>query len=115
MPIVRNAEAKFQQTVPGVRVRQLVNQEVGAGAITMGEAIIEPGSSLVPHIHRIEEAMFIVEGIASVVLGEETYSLETGGAMLVPAGVKHLLANPTQKPMRFVFFYPAVQPHRQVV
>ena len=115
MPIIRDAEVKFQPGVPGVKARQLVNQETGAGTITMGEAIMEPGSSLPLHTHKMEEAMFIAEGIATVVLGDETCTLETNGALLVPAGVKHLLANKDQKPMRFLFFYPAVQVQREEV
>ncbi len=115
MPIIRNADAKFQQTTPGVRARQLVNQDTGAGAITLGEIIMEPGSSLVLHTHTIEEAMFIVEGTATVVLGNETHSLRAPGALLAPAGVNHLLANKSGKPMRFLFFYPAVSVQRQPV
>ena len=57
MPIIRDSEVEFHQTAPGTKIRQLVNQEIGAGAITVGEVIMEPGSSLPLHTHKMEEAI----------------------------------------------------------
>ncbi len=115
MPIVRDAELEFQPRAPGINAKQWVSQEIGAGAITLGEIVMEPGTSLPLHTHKVEEALFIVEGTATAILGDKTYTLEAKSVVLAPAGVRHLLANHTQEQMRFLFFYPAVQVQREVV
>ncbi|MFC1978127.1 cupin domain-containing protein [Chloroflexota bacterium] len=110
MPIIRNADVEF---VPGAventRRRVLVNPDSGSGAITLGELIMNPGSELLMHTHRIEETMVISKGTATAVLGDETYTLEPGDVILAPAGIKHMLANRSNEPMGFLFFYPAVE------
>jgi len=110
MPIIRNAEVEF---VPGFvenyERRILVNPDKGSGAITLGEAIMNPGAELPMHTHRIEEVMVITRGTATAILGDETYTLNQGDVILAPAGVKHLLANQGQEPASFLFFYPAIE------
>ena len=110
MPIIRNADVEFAPgLVENTRRRVLVNPDKGAGAITLGELIMNPGTELPMHTHRIEETMVITKGVATVILGDETYTLEPGDVILVPAGIKHVLANRGNKPMEFLFFYPAIE------
>ena len=109
MPVIRSAEVEFGPgSVEKTRRRILIDPDRGSGAITVGELIMEPGSELLMHTHRIEEAMVITRGTATAVLGDETHTLEPGDAILAPAGVKHTLANRGSEPMGFLFFYPAV-------
>ena len=114
MTVIRSADVEFQQRSPGVKVRQLINQEKGAGAVTLGEGILSPGSSLVLHTHKIEEAIIIAEGTATLTCGKETQTLEVGDAILAPAGEAHLLANHSQKPVKFIFFFPAINTQREL-
>lgn len=113
MPIIKNADVEFSSgLVENTRRRVLVNPDRGSGAITLGEMIMNPGSELPTHTHRVEEAMVITKGIATAVLGDETYTLEPSDVILVPAGIKHTLANRSNEPMEFLFFYPAVEIRR---
>ena len=110
MSIIRNADVEFGPgLVEKTKRRVLINADGGAGAITVGQLIMEPGSSLKMHTHKIEEGMVITKGEATTILGDETYTLKQGDAILAPAGVKHLLANRSSEPMEFTFFYPAVE------
>ena len=110
MPIIRNSEVKFGPgATPDYTRRVLVGPEKGSGAITLGEVMMDPGASLPLHTHRIEESMVITRGIMTAVLGDETYTLNPGDAVLVPAWVKHLLANKGTEPAGFLFFYPGVE------
>ena len=109
MPIVRSAEVDF---TPGIvenyRRRILVDPDRGSGAVTLGEAIMDSGAELPMHTHRVEEVMVITRGTAIAVLGDETYTLNPSDVILAPAGVKHTLANRSNEPAGFLFFYPAV-------
>ncbi len=110
MPIIRNSDVKFGPgATPDYKRRVLVGPEKGSGAITLGEVLMDPGSSLPMHTHRIEESMVITKGIMTAVLGNETYVLNPGDAILVPAWQKHLLANSGKEQAGFLFFYPGVE------
>ena len=113
MPVIRSADVAFQERSPGIKVRQLINQERGSGAVTLGEAIMDPGSSLELHTHKIEEGILIAEGTATLVCGSETQTLTAGDAILAPAGEAHLLSNKSQGIVRFIFFFPAVNTQRE--
>ncbi len=51
------------------------------------------------------------KGSGAITLGEETHTLGPGDVILAPAGIKHMVANRSNKPMGFLFFYPAVEVH----
>ena len=109
MTVIRSADIEFGPgSVPNTRRRVLIDADRGSGAITLGQLIMNPGSELMMHTHRIEEAMVITRGVATAVLGDETHTLRPGDAILAPAGVKHMLANRSSEPMEFLFFYPAI-------
>ncbi|MFC2004611.1 cupin domain-containing protein [Chloroflexota bacterium] len=110
MSIIRNADVEFGPgSVENTKRRILVNADRGAGAITLGELIMEPGTELPMHTHRIEETMVITKGEATVIQGGETHTLKQGDVLLAPAGGTHTLANRGSEPMEFLFFYPAVE------
>ena len=115
MAVIRSSDVEFKQRTPGIKVRHLINQEKGSGAITLGEGILSPGSSLELHTHKIEEAIIIAEGTATLICDNDTQTLEAGDAILAPAGEAHLLANHSQKPMKFIFFFPAVNTQKDLV
>lgn len=116
MPIIRNTDVEFAPgKVENTCRRILVNPDKGSGAITLGELIMKPGTELLMHTHRIEEAIVITKGTATVVLGDETYALEPGDVILAPAGIRHMLANRGSEPMGFLFFYPAIEVHLERV
>ena len=110
MPVIRSAEIDFTPgMVENYKRRVLVDPDRGSGAVTLGEAIMDPDAELLMHTHRVEEVMVITRGTATVILGGETYTLNPGDVILAPAGVEHLLANRSKEPAGFLFFYPAVE------
>ena len=110
MPVIRSADVAFAPgMVPNYRRRLLVDSKKGAGAITIGEAIMEPSAELPLHTHFIEEAMVITKGTIEVILGNETSTLKAGDVILAPAGVKHIMKNRSKENAEFLFFYPAVE------
>ena len=116
MPIIRSTDVEFAPgMVENTRRRVLVNPDRGSGAITLGELIMNPDTELPMHTHRVEETMVITRGIATAVLGDETYTLKPNDVILAPAGQKHMLANRGKEPMDFLFFYPAVDPRMERV
>lgn len=73
---------------------QLSNVEVAVGPKQMGPS---------PHLHKeLDELMYVVEGTATVMIGNETYTVEAGGWNFRPRGIVHSFWNETDKPLRFI-------------
>lgn len=72
------------------------------GLVTIGEATIPPrtsGPSL--HVHsREDEAYLVLEGVLTVQLGEERFSVPAGGLAWLPRGTPHAFANLTDEHVR---------------
>jgi quercetin dioxygenase-like cupin family protein len=47
---------------------------------------------------------YVLEGVLTVRLGEETHQLKPGSFVCVPAGVVHTFSNPSDSPVRFLNF-----------
>jgi oxalate decarboxylase/phosphoglucose isomerase-like protein (cupin superfamily) len=61
-----------------------------------------------PHLHRdLDELMYVVEGTATVLIGEQVFEVPAGGWNFRPRGVPHTFWNSEAGPLRFVdcFFH----------
>jgi len=65
--------------------------------------VVEPGGilSLQSHVHRMEH-WIVVEGTATVTIGDERRLVGENGAVFVPLGDVHRLANEGKLPMRLI-------------
>ncbi len=77
-----------------------------AGSFFLSESTIAPGfPGPPPHRHeRLVDMFYVLEGVLTVRLGEETHQLEPGSFACVPAGVVHTFRNATESPVRFLNF-----------
>ena len=76
------------------------------GTFFLSESTIEPGFPR-PPTHRHEQLVdmfYVLEGVLTVCLGEETRQLETGSFVCVPLGVVHTFSNTSNSPVRFLNF-----------
>jgi HTH-type transcriptional repressor of puuD len=67
--------------------------------------VFEPGTAIPLHTHNVEENVFILEGEATAVVGEDSFDLEAGDATWVPAGVPHRFASRGPGRMRIYWVY----------
>jgi quercetin dioxygenase-like cupin family protein len=74
--------------------RQFSNVEVALAPKQMGPA---------PHLHKeLDELMYVLEGTATVMIGEDIYEVKAGGWNFRPRGIVHSFWNASDKPLRFV-------------
>jgi mannose-6-phosphate isomerase-like protein (cupin superfamily) len=66
---------------------------------------LAPGARLERHTDSAEEAIVVVEGRATVVVGEEERELGPGGVARVPREAPHEVRNAGATPLRFVGVY----------
>ena len=113
MAVIRRADVKMDESLPGLSRWNMVNAAAGAGHLEVGELAIAPGEQVRLHIHEThEEAMYILDGPMNYVLGDESGVLEAGDMMLAPAAVKHSLQNPGDEPRRLLFIFPTTNVQR---
>ena len=68
--------------------------------INTGTAVFEAGREMPLHTHNVEESVLVLEGVATVQVGDEHFELEAGCATWVSAGTPHRYANRSAAPMR---------------
>lgn len=92
---------------PTMRVR--VNFPFFLGTGTMSTAVVyfelDPGCRLGTHTDSAEEILLILQGEATVSLGDEQGRLSEGEMALVPAMVPHALKNAGDETVRVVGFF----------
>jgi uncharacterized cupin superfamily protein len=89
--------------ITGRETRDLINgKTVGSRSISLRITDVLPGETCNPgHIHtECEEVIFILTGEGEIKIGEETFPMKIGDAILLPTGVPHLLRNTGKKVMR---------------
>jgi mannose-6-phosphate isomerase-like protein (cupin superfamily) len=83
--------------------------KAGAAATHGAYALIEythaPGAAGPPaHVHHEhEEAFYVLAGQLTLLLGNETVTVEPGGFVVVPRGMVHRPSNAGSDPVRFFF------------
>jgi quercetin dioxygenase-like cupin family protein len=79
---------------PGDRYRLLITGEQSGGAYCVIECFVPPGGGPPPHIHHdAAECFYLLEGSLSLLVGDETTTVEQGGFAHVPKGVVHSFSN----------------------
>jgi mannose-6-phosphate isomerase-like protein (cupin superfamily) len=76
------------------------------GSFFLSETTIEPGFPGPPaHRHeRLHDMFYILDGVLTMQLGDETHRVESGTFVCVPPGVTHTFSNPGDAPVRFLNF-----------
>jgi mannose-6-phosphate isomerase-like protein (cupin superfamily) len=74
------------------------------GQVVIGDAVLPPrtaGPGL--HVHsREDEAMYVIEGVMTVRVGERTFEAGPGSLVWLPRGEPHTFANLSDAPARTV-------------
>lgn len=76
------------------------------GTFFLSESTIEPGFPGPPaHRHeRLTDMFYVLDGVLTLRLGDQTHELGAGSFACVPPGVVHTFANTSDSPVRFLNF-----------
>jgi quercetin dioxygenase-like cupin family protein len=77
-----------------------------AGSFFLSETTIEPGFPEPPlHSHeRLHDMFYVLDGVLTMRLGDQTHELGAGTFVCVPPGVTHTFSNASDAPVRFLNF-----------
>ena len=74
-------------------------------AITLGIARIAPGDALERHRHAQPEIYLVLEGVATVAIGEDEQEVEAGSAIFIPGDTVHGCRNAGTSELRFAYAF----------
>ena len=90
----------------GEHFRVLVGRHEKHGAAkhhTVAMVELDPGVTSAPHFHKErEESYFIVSGVGSATIGDETVAVQAGDLVHARPGEKHSFLNSGELPMRYL-------------
>ena len=90
----------------GVKTKPLVGKwNTSASVLTTGTTAFEPGTAIPQHTHNVEETVMLLEGEATVVIGDKRYDIVAGDVSWIPADVPHFFMNRGAGPMRIYWVY----------
>lgn len=74
------------------------------GSFFMSESTIAPGfGGPPPHKHRqLHDMFYVLDGVLTMRLGDETHEVPAGSFVCVPPGVVHTFSNHGDSPVRFL-------------
>ena len=76
-----------------------------SASVTSGVTVFAPGTAVPLHAHNVEETVLVLEGLATAVIGDQSFSLGAGEATWVPAGLPHQFVNHSDATMRIYWVY----------
>jgi mannose-6-phosphate isomerase-like protein (cupin superfamily) len=91
----------------GMQIRVWVRSSMTNGLYSNVECAVAPKlMGPPPHYHKeLDELMYVVEGTASVLVGDEVVEIQAGGWHLRPRLILHTFWNASDKPLRFYDMY----------
>jgi mannose-6-phosphate isomerase-like protein (cupin superfamily) len=91
----------------GMDIKVWVRSAMTGGVYSNVECAVAPKTmGPAPHYHlELDELMYVVDGTASVLIGDDVVHIEAGGWHLRPRMIKHTFFNASDKPLRFFDMY----------
>jgi len=91
----------------GMDIRVWVRSGTTNGLFSSVECSVAPKlMGPTPHAHKeLDELMLVLEGTASVLIGDEIVEIKAGGWHLRPRMIKHTFFNASDQPLRFIDMY----------
>jgi mannose-6-phosphate isomerase-like protein (cupin superfamily) len=91
----------------GMDIRVWVRSAMTNGLFSSVECAVAPKlMGPPPHYHlELDELMYVAEGTASILIGDDIVEVQAGGWHLRPRLIKHTFWNASDKPLRFYDMY----------
>jgi quercetin dioxygenase-like cupin family protein len=104
--VVKGDDPELRDGGEGVLANVLVDEEsTGAENLGFGWISFEPGSDAGPHTREVEEFLYILSGTATIEADGESYVLEEGDSIYLPAGLEHRHVNEGDEVLEQLYFF----------
>lgn len=79
----------------------------GTRALTTGVCVVPAGGQLAAHQHTATESYFFLDGTGTQRLGDESFEVRAGSAVMIPGSTRHATRNTGTEPLRFFYVFAA--------
>ncbi|RZV12198.1 cupin domain [Natrinema hispanicum] len=90
----------------GLEKGVLLNDDHGAPNFAIRRFVLEAGGEVPKHTNEVEHEQYVLAGAYTVGIGDETYEVEAGDSLLIPAGTVHWYRNDGDEPGAFICAVP---------
>lgn len=107
MKLVQKKKVPIRDFGKGLTLQILLDKTEWAKNLDLGTVTIPPQSATAMHVRKdFEEVIVMLSGTGQVITEEgQTYTLETGDCILIPAGVVHCHANTSSEPLEQLYLF----------
>jgi quercetin dioxygenase-like cupin family protein len=108
-PLIRHSEEVEYESVSaadGLKKGVLVDESHGAPNFAIRRFVLEAGAEVPKHTNEVEHEQYVLEGRYTVGIGDETYEVEAGDSLLIPAGTVHWYRNGSDEDGAFLCAVP---------
>ena len=108
-PVVkRGSEIEYTEVDAGEGMSKgvLLDESDGAPHFAMRRFVLAAGATVPEHTNEVEHEQYVLSGEYTVGLGDETYEVSAGDALLIPSGVHHWYENGSGAEASFVCVVP---------
>jgi len=104
-------------TLDGSLITELVRPErEGSRNVSVAEAVLQPGQSTRPHLHReSDEVYYVLSGKGVVTLEANSLTIEPGSCLLIPARRVHSVRCVGSEPLTILCLCAPPYTHEQTV
>ena len=99
---VQNNQTRTVEVEPGLFGVPLIDGGTGARNVSMLRGWIKPGAAHSPHTHEAEEVVAFLSGTGTIKIGNDSYKVGPGDALLIPANVVHSTENHGSEDLLFI-------------
>ena len=89
----------------GTTVQVLISGQEGPN-FAMRKFSILPGGGMPLHTNTVEHEQYVLNGQASVQIGDVVHNLKTGNVVFIPEGIHHSYQNTGDEPFEFLCMVP---------
>jgi quercetin dioxygenase-like cupin family protein len=98
-------EAKNVAAGKDTTIQVLISSQEGPNFALRKFSMLK-GGGMPRHTNTVEHEQYVLRGRARIGIGEETYEVQQGDAVFIPAGVPHYYENLGDEPFEFICVAP---------
>ena len=86
-------------------IQVLISSQEGPN-FALRRFMMEPGGGMPNHTNTVEHEQYVLQGHASIGIGNETYDVRAGDVVFIPEGVPHWYQNMGEENFEFLCIIP---------
>lgn len=96
------AQEVHDEGAVGAQIRWVITEKDGSQNFALRVIELVAGGNTPHHTHWFEHQNYVIEGVGTVTIGDQTYPIRAGDVIFVPGDSVHQYRNTGQSPLKFL-------------